>query len=325
MRCVLSIDGGGVRGIIPALVLARLEAHTGRPVCRCFDLMAGTSTGGILALGLTRPEPAGRGPAFAAEDLVWLYEEWGRHIFERSLSQAVSSVAGLADERYSAEALERVLRIYFEGARMHQALTRVMVTAYDLEARRPFFFKSWERPGNTPGVAMAAAARATSAAPTYFEPARVWCDGVYRALIDGGVFANNPGACAYAEARRLWPDEDLMVVSLGTGERTEPIPYDEARTWGLVAWARPLLGVIFDGASDAVDYQLRHCLGAGYFRIQGRLHVARDAMDDASPAQIEALKTEARRIMDRHQGDLAVVADVLRARDKEDVSWSSGS
>ncbi len=322
MKTVLSIDGGGIRGIIPALVLARIEDSTGLRICRSFDLIAGTSTGGILALALTVPVPGATDVQaltvrYPAEELVDLYELQGRQIFARSLWKGASSVAGLAEEKYSHAALEEVLREYLGDAWMDEALTKVMVSAYDIEERSPIFFKSWQTPNRSPWrVRMRDAARATSAAPTYFEPARVSVDGSVQSLIDGGVFVNNPAMCAYAEACRLWPEEEIWVVSLGTGELTRPIYYEEACSWGLVGWALPLMNVIFDGVSDAVDYQLRQILGSKHIRIQGRLEVAKDDMDDASRAQIEALKIEAQRILDLHEGDLAMVCDLLRTRQK---------
>src|SRR5690606_13500980 len=126
------------------------------------------------------------------------------------------------------------------------AVTPVLVTAYDLVARRPRFFKSWRE--DAAGVPMALAAEATSAAPTYFEPVR---DGD-AALIDGGVFAGNPAMCAYAEGVRLRPDAEIHVLSLGTGSQTRPIPYEQAKDWGVLEWARPIVDVVFDGSSDTV-------------------------------------------------------------------------
>jgi patatin-like phospholipase/acyl hydrolase len=133
---------------------------------------------------------------------------------------------------------------------------------------------------------MAVAAEATAAAPTYFEPVAVGD----AALIDGGVFAGNPAMCAYAEAVRLWPGEPITVVSLGTGGQTRPIPLEKARGWGVLEWARPIIDVVFDGSSDAVDYQLEHVLGERYVRLQARLDGANDDMDDASAANVAALE-----------------------------------
>ncbi|MBA3509431.1 MAG: patatin-like phospholipase family protein [Thermoleophilaceae bacterium] len=159
---VLSIDGGGIRGIIPALVLAELERRAGRPVADLFDLVAGTSTGGILALALAQPGRDGR-PARTAEELVELYETEGPRIFARDLLQRIRSVEGLADERYSAEGLDRALKRYLGDTRLPDALTPVLVTAYDTAAREAVLLSRDD------DLAMRDAARATAAAPTYFE------------------------------------------------------------------------------------------------------------------------------------------------------------
>jgi patatin-like phospholipase/acyl hydrolase len=301
---VLSIDGGGIRGIVPATVLAALEERTGRPVCDLFDLIGGTSTGGILALALTRPGGE-HGPRWSAAEIVALYREEGPRIFSRSLGKRITSVDGLLDERYSNRPLREVLERYLGETTVDQALTDVFVTTYDLQARKPKFFKSWREDA---GLPMAVAAEATAAAPTYFEPVAVGD----AALIDGGVFAGNPAMCAYAEAVRLWPNEAITVVSLGTGSQTRPIPLSDARGWGVLEWARPIIDVVFDGSSDAVDYQLEHVLAERYVRLQTRLEGANDDMDDASAANVAALErvgaqlvAENAAVLDRLAAELA--------------------
>ncbi|MEX2194626.1 MAG: patatin-like phospholipase family protein [Thermoleophilaceae bacterium] len=281
---VLAIDGGGMRGIIPALVLADLEERTGRPTAGLFELIAGTSTGGLLALALTRPNPR------PAAELVDLYVEEGPRIFSRSLKRRILSLGGLLDERYPLKPLERALDDYLGDTRLSEALTDVLVTTYALEERRPHMFKSARaRTDPKHDAPMALAGLATSAAPTYFEPVRVGD----LALIDGGVYAANPAMVAYAEVRRHRPEGDTLLVSLGTGELTEPIRYEDARGWGSLEWVRPLIDVIFDGASDSVDYQLRQLLPEDrYARFQTRLGEASGELDDASEANIRALVRE---------------------------------
>ncbi len=292
---ILSIDGGGIRGVIPARILAAIEKETGKPISEIFDLIAGTSTGGILSLGLCRPGKNGK-PKFSAADMEKLYAERGGEIFSRSFWKGVSSVVGLADERYPHEPIEKIFSEFFGNTLLKDALTHVLISSYDIENRAPFFFKSWREETNT--VKMKHIARATSAAPTYFEPARIPIKGKNRALIDGGVFANNPGMCAYAEARRIFPDDnDILFVSLGAGELTRPIKYEDAKGWGLISWTLPILSVVFDGVSDTVDYQLKRLLGNNFHRFQTRLDVASDDLDNASRANILALMTEADQIV----------------------------
>lgn len=302
---VLSIDGGGIRGIVPATVLAALEARTGRPTCDLFDLIGGTSTGGLLALALTRPGTGSpRAPQWTAAEIVSLYREEGPRIFTRSLGKRITSVEGLIDERYSNVPLREVLERYLGETTVDQALTDVFVTAYDLVARKPKFFKSWREDA---GVAMSVAAEATAAAPTYFEPVAVG-DTV---LIDGGVFAGNPAMCAYAEAVRLWPSEPITLVSLGTGGQTRPISLAQARGWGVLEWARPIIDVVFDGSSDAVDYQLEHVLGDRYVRLQTQLEDANDDMDDASAANLAALEGVGARLVEENAAVLDRLAREL--------------
>jgi uncharacterized protein len=301
---ILSIDGGGIRGIIPALVLAEVEARTGRRIAELFDLVAGTSTGGILACALTVPG------ARPARELVELYRTEGPRIFHRSLVRRVESADGLLDERYDDAALRSALAGYLGTARLSDATTRVLATAYDLEGREPYFFKSWRADRDAPMVEVA---RATAAAPTYFEPIGV--DGL--ALVDGGVFATNPAMCAYAEAARLAQEAgariDVRLLSLGTGRLTRPIHLADARGWGLLEWVRPLIDVVFDGVADTVDYQLQHILGEGaYTRLQTDLDQASDALDDASPANLARLEGEAAGLIAARSSELdAVCAELV--------------
>lgn len=312
---ILSIDGGGIRGIIPGVVLAEIEQTTGKPIAELFDLIAGTSTGGILALGLTMPGPDGK-PLHSAASLVKLYEGEGMTIFppfdcEFPLPEFVESLvaraAALVEEKYSSEGLERVLHAFFGDARLRDALTDVLVTAYDIERRAPFFFKSWKaRTQKAWDFPACLAARATAAAPTYFEPVKLPADDPYAeyyALIDGGVFANNPTLCAYVEARRLYPEaEDMLVVSLGTGELIQSIPYEKAKDWGLIAWALPVLNIVRDGVSTATHNTLRRLLpyqdhAPSYVRFQTKLDVGTDALDRADRSTVRMLKLQGEAIL----------------------------
>lgn len=301
MKMILSIDGGGIRGIIPAMILAEIEQLTGKPAHQNFDLLAGTSTGGMIALGLCKDNGQG-GAEKSAADLVAMYEDHGKEIFSRSFWQGVSSVAGLLDEKYSEEGLEEVLGDFFADTPLSNALCPVVITSYDIENRHPLFLKSWKHEHKS--VLMRDAAKATSAAPTYFEPARIRVGDEYRVLVDGGVFINSPAVSAYAEARRIFPDEDeFFLLSLGTGELTRSIAYEEAKGWGKAEWLSPLLSCIFDGVADAADYQMDKLLGQNYLRLQTRLDIASDDMDDASRGNIENLKAEAHDLL-RHEKEI---------------------
>jgi len=301
VRRVLSLDGGGIRGIIPALVLAHLERQMGAPASELFDLIVGTSTGGILALGLSLQNEQG-GSFLAAKSMVTLYERHGAKIFERSLWRKLRTAGGLFEEAYSHEALEKVLHKYFGDKTMGDCKTPVMVTSYDIERRKTIFLKSWHQDHSE--LLCAEASRATSAAPTYFEPVKLQWAEQSRTLIDGGVFINSPAVSAYAEACKLFPDEPIAMLSLGTGELTRPIPYNNANTWGSALWIMSLLDCMLDGASQAADHQMRLFLGDYYLRLQIQLHHASDDMDDASRGNIRNLKQAATDLIEREEDAL---------------------
>ncbi len=318
---ILSIDGGGVRGLIPAMVLARMEELAGKPVAEMFDLMAGTSTGGILVLGLAAPGPDGR-PRHPAAELVSLYESETGRIFHRTVGWRIRALGGLAEEKYEPDGIDAVLDEYFGDARLKDALTAVLITSYETERRIPFLFKSRNaqvKPGYD--FPMKSVARATSAAPTYFEPLKLDADGPgdYYSLIDGGVFANNPSMCAYVEARTMYPEQqDFLIVSIGTGENMAPLKYQDVRSWGLASWAQPIFNIVLDGASATADYQLRQLLPScgdhrRYWRLQTKLTHCGDAMDDVSPDNIRSLRLLAESMIRQEADDLESICAALVA------------
>jgi uncharacterized protein len=283
---VLAIDGGGIRGLIPALVLTEMERRAERRIFEMFDLIAGTSTGGILACALCAPDP------LPASELVALYQEEGPKIFDRSLFQRIKSAEGVLDEKYDGSALDRALERFLEHKRLAETRPSLIVPAYDMALPGPYFFKT-TKARETPesdDFPLSVVARATSAAPTYFEA----LEAGDRALVDGGVFAGNPAMCAFAEVLNEVDAREVVLLSLGTGQRTSKRSFDEIKDWGVAKWARPILDVVFDGVSDAVDYQLDHVLGGDrYWRLQTELTLASDDLDDASEDNLAKLRGHA--------------------------------
>jgi patatin-like phospholipase/acyl hydrolase len=315
---ILSIDGGGIRGIIPAMLLAEIERRTGRPIASMFDLIAGTSTGGLLSLGLVVGDDSGK-PRFNASDMVALYRDEAQTIFPRNFfKQALATFAG---PKYPDVGIDGVLQSRFGAARLKDALTDVLITSYDLERGEAILFKSREaKLDSHQDFPMWQVARGTSAAPTYFSPIKVVPEDPnlpYLALIDGGVYANNPALTAYAEAvkHHLEPDTRILVVSLGTGALTHRISYEDAVRWGALEWAVPILNILFDEGSAGVDRVMRRLLDVAcdppaYYRFQGDLDPSDDAMDNASPENIHALQNVAESIIQ----DQAEALDAVCAR-----------
>ena len=317
---ILAIDGGGIRGILPAMVLSDLERRTNRPIIDLFDLIVGTSTGGLVALALSCPDAEGK-PRHTARDIIRLYEVEGKRVFSRSVWHKIRSVGALAEGKYPSAGIEGVLQDYFGECRLKDALADVVVPAYEIERRIPFFFKTANsKVKSYYDYPMKKVIRAATAAPTYFEPMQVQIDGPndYYALVDGALFAYNPGMCAYVEALNRYPDHDsVIMVSLGTGKLTRRLPYDEVKDWGAARWAQPAFALMCDGICDVVDHQLQQLLSdtedgmRQYYRFQARLDVGNDDMDDASNTNIRVLKLLAEDMLQANRAVLRSLADRL--------------
>lgn len=320
MKKVLAIDGGGIRGIIPALLLAEVEKRTNQHISDLFDLIAGTSTGGILALGLNMPDYTFQGkPQYTARALADLYLDRGSEIFPPHLYSNLWSLTGSLDHaKYPVEPFEKILEDYFGETRLSQSLKNTFITSYDIERRCPQNFSS-EKARNDPSedFLMRMLARATSAAPTYFEPFQLKKNGPedYYALIDGGVFANNPALYAYIEAKIIYQGEnDFLVVSLGTGEHAPCFPYQKARKWGLIKWSQKIFNITFDGVSSSVHSHLQHLVPSNrYFRFQANLRSVDEQIDNASPENLMELKKVSERMIDISRNQIDEACRILTA------------
>jgi predicted acylesterase/phospholipase RssA len=313
---ILCIDGGGIRGIIPALVLAEIEDRTGRPIHQLFDLIAGTSTGGILALGLMKPGKRRRAQ-YTAKGLVQFYEKEGGRIFSRSLLHQVLSVGNLLDKKYQSEPIETVLEEYFGDALLSEALQNVLLTSYDIERREAVFARSYRAKTNDDyDFLMRDLCRATSAAPTYFEPKYIENKSAHYALIDGGVFANNPAMCALVDAIREFKKglDEIFMVSLGTGNHAPPLDYEKVKNWGVISWAQPILSVVFHGVSDTVHYQTRQIFNEEgkpnrYYRLQIELSEGVSGLDNV--ANISELTRMAKTLIKERDAEIDAICKAL--------------
>jgi uncharacterized protein len=338
---VLSLDGGGMRGVIPARVLVELERLSGRRVAGLFDVIAGTSTGGMIALAVAKPGGDGT-PAMTAQEILDTYVTYGPLVFPRInlrplgweqvrasrpvMAQRVGALTRprrYGNARYHSAGLDALLGKLLGDAKLADAMADVIVPSYDWKAGRAFVFRSRQaREGAAPNPAMAVAARATSAAPTYFSPLRLRIPGRELILIDGGVVANNPASVAYYEALhharsvgRTQPD--FFVVSLGTGRPPEKIPtYQELWSRNWLRMGMGMLGVMFDGTSEIVDDLLTGIIPAEhpssrYWRLNTELVGARLDLDDARPAQVGALLELAEEMIAREQDGLAEIIHCL--------------
>ncbi len=310
---ILSIDGGGIRGIIPGVILMQIEKliqlKTGDPTAKLadfFDFFAGTSTGGILAGIYLCPDEKDPSKArFTAEQAVELYLRRGPLIFNSSAWKRFTSFGGLNEEIYSEVMLEKYLRTYFRDIKLSELVKPCLIAAYEIEKRHPFFFSRDDaRTANDKDFYIRDVARATSAAPIYFKASQISSmAGNLSSFIDGGLFANNPALCGLTDVLKLFTKsnsqpvqiEDVILLSMGTGIKKTPIEYKNAREFGALGWIKPILHIVSSGNNETVDYQVNQLFKqAGvsdqYLRLSPILETASAELDDATPENVKALK-----------------------------------
>ncbi|MFE1747773.1 patatin-like phospholipase family protein [Coleofasciculus sp. H7-2] len=340
-RRILSIDGGGIRGIIPAIVLNYIEEQTGKRIATMFDFIAGTSTGGILALGLTKLNSDSRinkEPEYTSAELVNFYRKYGKKIFSENMPLGLDD---MGQPKFNPQGRQEVFTELLGEAKVEDALKEILITSYDIELRAPVFFTSNPEAEDIDsynsrkicrGFKMVEAAMATSAAPTFFPPYKLDTahrtpEGYY-ALVDGGIFANNPSSLAMMEAMISYKEAhkgeelertDTLVVSLGTGSLTRQYKYNKVKNWGQVKWVLPLLNIVLDGQSEAVAFQLDKLMvnkgeNRNYYRFQLQLSGDHnhDQMDNADPGNIDYLEMRGETLTEHCRDSLDQLCKLLK-------------
>ncbi len=260
---VVSIDGGGIRGLVTTILLQRIIATPGlENFLDSIDLIAGTSTGGLLALGIA--------DQLNLAQIRDLYVEKGPKIFDDSWLDDLVDLGKLRGADYDTKPLRRELQNLFGDATLGQLRKRVLITTFDLDNEdpvnrtwKPKLFHSFPGPSNDRASRVVDVGLYTSAAPTYFPSV----DG----YIDGGVYANNPAMCALAQTQdsRYSPTpalDEVLLLSLGTGTSLQYIK-GKTNDWGYAQWVKPLINLMLDGVAGIADYQCRQILGDSYHRL----------------------------------------------------------
>ena len=320
-RFILCIDGGGMRGIIPVIVLERLEKYLRELGCdktlaSCFDLIAGTSTGGLITLALTCPstlksKECSNGKQILLEELEKRYTESGEDVFPSPATDVlgiVKAVKYVAFNKYSNAGIERLLKKWFSDSKMSDASVPAFVVTYDISRGHEYLVSSY----GTGEFPVWEAGRATSAAPTYYAPLEKVIDGKARMLADGGVIANNPSLYAYAEAKKLYPDcKKFHILSIGTANDVHTTQQGE--TNGLISWIDQVFPMYSTAQRRTVDYLMADAGLADYVRIDALMDKP-VKMDDTRPESIETMRQFGLVLADKYDKQLKEFAALLCKR-----------
>ena len=276
---ILTIEGGGIKGIVALSIIKKIELHYQKPVTDLYDLIIGTSTGGIIACGY--------GSGYNTEDMMKLYLDNANKIFSRNLLWKIKSGYGVFDAKYDSNKLFEILMDYFGGKYLTESKVRIITTAYNTIKNDVFLFDSKDKSNYT----MVDAAMATSAAPTLFPPYKYDNQNQF---IDGGIYAGNPDIIAYGELiKDLYnvDDKGHSVTSIGTGIYPYK-PYD-TNGWGIKEWLikdnqKPLLDMIFAGQRQVNNYVMNKSLDS-YYKHYNIILKDKVAMDESNPDKLMEL------------------------------------
>lgn len=330
---ILSIDGGGIRGYIPALILREVEERlrsrgVKKPLGALFDFIAGTSTGSIISLGLAAPRQLSttayskKEAAFSAEEIADMYADHGLDIFPRRIFKRFQTMRHAFTEKYNDGRFQEILEEYFGRRTLKDSVTNVLVTSFDMDSNESLIMKKVPprlRKEDPPNYYMSDAIRASSAAPTYFEPIQVSSvdNTRHHTLIDGGVFAANPAMCAFVEAQKIFPRaKKYIILSLGTGNFPRHWSYEQIKDWGVIEWIQPSKGVpvaiiMNRGQAQTVNYQLGHLPRVEYHRINPVIDTCSPAMDDAAKENMTCLKESAKEAIEQNNEVIERMVRVL--------------
>jgi len=325
---ILSIDGGGIRGIVPAVVLMHLEQtlqqltnNSDARLVDFFDLFSGTSTGSMIVAGLLAPNKDNR-PAYSAKEIVDLYFNNASVIFQDSLLQDIKSVAGLLNVKYNPEGIESVFQQHFPDAELKELLKPTLIPVYDLTRGKNYFFRQQKAQVSARhNYYLKDVLRSATSAITYFPPMQIsTIDGTRkRCFIDGGIFANNPALSAYAEFRYHNPElhsKDTMMLSLGTGKQGTHLDCESTQNWGALEWREPAGNLFANAVADANHYQLRAVYDSmpNYLRLDGFFNDAdKSSLDNTSKDYLDCLYCLGRQIAEDNKQAIRSFAQQLIA------------
>lgn len=256
MKRILAIDGGGLRGAIPASFLAEVEEQIGDRVVNYFDLIAGTSTGGLIALGL--------GLGFPAREILRLYEEWGPQIFARSRFRLLP--AGFTAPMYDLNRLRQAVEAVFGEAKLGESRCRLLIPSFDAALGKAHLWRAYPGEGLVDDASAVDVALSASAAPVYFQAHR---SAGGTPMLDGGVYANCPVLLALADAvsHLGWRPGEVRILTLGCAIapfRAEDVPGERGRRvlrGGMLQWGVRLPELFLTAQEDATLAMARSICG----------------------------------------------------------------
>lgn len=297
---VISIDGGGVRGLVPTVMIDAIEKSIGKPITQIGDVFTGTSAGSIV-VGLLNLPGTGDKPMFTGEKALELSTQIIKEIFHNSAKRKIRTLGGLAGSKFSAKPLEKYLHQFAGDIRIGESLKPIVITSVDITTNKPYVFSTYNAQENPElnNIPAWMAIRSSTAAPTYFKPLGIeTSDGNQYRLVDGGLVANNPEMLGLFHATALYPDhKKFVVISLATGKPAikRKISIKGNNAGSLFQMLKPTIEGSLDSQADLSSDMMKMLskgknMSVEYHRIEVEVPKACAALDNASDKNLACLK-----------------------------------
>ena len=312
MKIILSIDGGGIRGIIPATILSYLEQKIQEivndnriKIGNLIDFVAGTSTGSVIGSLMLIPDDNNFYPKYKMTEIIDFYLSLGDKVFRHNLLHDIKNVWGLFGPRFKNSNIEEPLLKQFDHYKLKDLIKPCMFSGYDIEKRKIVFYTNNDKNKKYENYNIKDIIRGSTSIPSYFAPAH-FNDGLeFNSIVDGGLFANNPAFAAFTEIsktifngkKQIYTPNELIIISLGTGSFNKKIySYNESKKWGKIKWIMPLIDILLTANSEITDYEIKQLFSSydsshNYKRINPPIKLgSKDSMDASKKNLVNLLK-----------------------------------
>lgn len=283
MKNILCINGGGVRGIIPLIIIKELNKY--RNVLEKIDIVSGSSIGAIICCCLIIPDDKNNNiPKYNIENIIELFKNLIKKIFNISWYNRINPYYGLIKSKYDDQIINDILNDIFGELKVKDLLKEIIIPSYDIKNNNPIIFTT-KKHGD---ILIRDILRSTTAAPTYFNPYEMKIDNIEMKLIDGGVVDNNTSRISLIHELKEYDKKDINILNLGTGY----IKIEEINKYGILYWLPNIINILMNGEIKEDIKECEYLLDKRYLLIDILIDKKYFELDNINNMEYYIKKTE---------------------------------
>ncbi|MCL1127999.1 patatin-like phospholipase family protein [Shewanella surugensis] len=316
---ILSIDGGGLNGIIPIAVLQYIEENSGIRIQEIFDLMVGTSSGGIVASLIATPDKSGKAK-FNLTDIQAVFHQGASKLFSASAYRDLLSLHGWIAPRYSVQKKYDLFNQYLPEMMLREALIPIAIPSFDYDNMEPIVFKSW----TGDNYYMKDLLTASTSAISFYAPSMIYShtNKKNHELLDASLYLNSPEVVALLLAQKLYPEKKYIMVSLGAGMVDNDYFAESGKHWGILQWNIKFIRLMLFARMKFNAHIMRHLITnkddnvSSYHRFNITIPLGEVSGYDPSKQNIDKLDGYARKIISKNKKSLTELIDLIKDQHK---------